>query len=121
MEGDYMPQYAVLIYAPDSVHAIDAAADDTAECDDHADDLRAQGVMTFAFALTPRQLATSITSQGVAERPLVDGARVVTGFYVLEAPDMKTAVAIAGTNNVISHGGGVEVRPVHSGGMVSNT
>jgi hypothetical protein len=68
-----------------------------------------------------RQLATSITSQGVAEGPLVDGARVVTGFYVLEAPDMKTAVAIAGTNNVISHGGGVEVRPVHSGGMVSNT
>jgi hypothetical protein len=66
--------------------------------------------MTFAFALTPRELATSIT-----------GDRVVTRFYVLEAPDVDTAVAIAGTNNVIGQGGGVEVRPVHSGGMVGNT
>lgn len=115
-----MPQYAVLIYAPDSVHALEATAADTAECDDHADDLRAQGVMTYAFALTPRGLATSITSRGVAEGPLVDSAQVVTGFYVLEAPDLETAVAIAGTNNVIGQGGGVEVRPIHSGGMVGS-
>lgn len=114
-----MPQYAVLVYAPNSVHAMDATADDTAECDDHAADLRAQGAMTFAFALTPRELATSVTSEGVTRRPLVDGDQVVTGFYVLEAPDVDTAVAIASTNNVIGHGGGVEVRPVHSGGMVS--
>jgi hypothetical protein len=114
-----VPQYAVLIYATESVHAIDATTDDTAECDAHADDLQAQGVMTFAFALTPRELATSITADGVAQRPLVDGDRVVTGFYVLEAPDLETALALAGKNNAISHGGGVEVRPVHSGGMVS--
>lgn len=115
-----MPQYAVLIYAPDSVHAVDAPTEDTAECDDHADGLRAQGVMTFAFALTPRELATSITSEGVAQRPLVDGDQVVTGFYVLEAPDLDTALAIASTNNVVRQGGGVEVRPVHSGGMVNH-
>ena len=115
-----MPQYGVLIYSSDSVHAIDATSDDIAECDDHADDLRAQGVMTFAFALTPRELATSITSEGVAQSPLVNGDRVVTGFYVLEAPDLDSAVTIARTNSVIRHGGGVEVRPVHSGGMVSD-
>jgi hypothetical protein len=40
---DDMPQYAVLIYAQNSVHAVDATADDVAECDDHAADLRAQG------------------------------------------------------------------------------
>jgi hypothetical protein len=115
-----MPQYAVLIYAPDSVHAVGASAEDTAECDDHAADLRSQGVMTFAFALTPREHATSITSRGVADAPLVDAAQVVTGFYVLEAPDLEAALAIAGTNNVISQGGGVEVRPIHSGGMVGS-
>ena len=60
-----MPQYAVLIYAQDSVHAIDATKDDTAECDDHADDLQAQGVMTFAWAFSPREQATSITSGGL--------------------------------------------------------
>ena len=115
-----MPQYAVLIYAPDSVHALDATKDDTADCDDHADDLQAQGVMTFAFAFTPREQATSITSAGVAQGPLVNGDQVVTGVYVLDAPDMDAALAIASTNNVISSGGGVEVRPVHSGGMVSS-
>ena len=72
--------------APDSVHAVDAPTEDTAECDDHADGLRAQGVMTFAFALTPRELATSITSEGVAQRPLVDGDQVVTGFYCWRRP-----------------------------------
>ena len=45
----------------------------------------------------------------------------MTGFYVLEAPDLDTALAIASTNNVVRQGGGVEeVRPVHSGGMVNH-
>ena len=50
----------------------------------------------------------------------MNGEQVVTGVYVLEAPDMNAAIAIASTNNVIRGGGGVEVRPVHSGGMVSS-
>ena len=115
-----MPQYAVLIYASDSVHALGATPDDTAECDDHADDLREQGVMTYAFALTPRELAVSVTAQGPASRTVVDSDQLVTGFYVLDAPDMDTAVAVAGTNTVVRQGGGVEVRPLHSGGMVDS-
>jgi hypothetical protein len=113
-----VPQYAVLIYAPDSVHAIDASAEDTAECDDHAEELLARGVMTYAFAFTPRESAVSITAEGTAPGPLVGGHQVVSGVYVLEAPDLETAVAVAGTNNAIRSGGGVEVRPVHSGGAV---
>jgi hypothetical protein len=46
---------------------------------------------------------------------------VVAGFYVIEAPDLDAALAIAGTNNAIADGGGVEVRPVHSGGIVGRT
>ena len=37
-----MAQYAVLIYASDSAHALDATAADIEECDEHADELVAQ-------------------------------------------------------------------------------
>jgi hypothetical protein len=34
---------------------------------------------------------------------------------VIEAPDLDAALAIARLNPVVAEGGGVEVRPVHSG------
>jgi len=113
-----MAQYAVLIYADDSAHAPDATAADTASCDEHADELAAADAMRFAFALTPREMATSLRSDSVTDGPFIDSKEIVAGFYILEAPDLDTALAIAGTNPVIRAGGGVEVRPVHSGGAV---
>ena len=38
----------------------------------------------------------------------------MAGFYVIEAPDLDAALAIARLNPVVRDGGGVEVRPVHS-------
>ena len=113
-----MNQYAVLIYAADSAHALDASAADTASCDQHADEMAAGQAMLLAYALTPRHLARSIRADGVSDTPFVDAASVVAGFYVLEAPDLDTAVALAGTNPVVREGGGVEVRLVHSGGVI---
>ncbi len=111
-----MPQYAVLIYASDSAHAPDATAEDLAECDDHADDLVAEQAMVAAYALTPRDLAKSIRAEGVTDGPFVETTEIVAGFYVIEAADLDAALAIAGTNPAIQGGGGVEVRPLHSGG-----
>jgi hypothetical protein len=116
-----MAQFAVLIYANDSLHAPDATEDDLAEPNAHADDLRATGAMRVAYAFTPREMARSIRSSGVSDGPYVDSEQVVAGFYVIEAPDLDAALAIAGTNNAIADGGGVEVRPVHSGGIVGRT
>ncbi|HEU5485198.1 MAG TPA: YciI family protein [Microlunatus sp.] len=113
-----MPQYAVLIYAGDSAHALDATADDTASCDQHADELADDGSMLLAYALTPRDLAVSVRAGGVSDGPFHDGREIVAGFYVIEAADLDAAVAIAGTNPAVREGGGVEVRPVHSGGPV---
>ena len=45
-------------------------------------------------------------------------ANVVEPFYVIEAPDLDAAIAIARTNPVVRDGGGVEIRPVHGGGFV---
>ena len=116
-----MAQYAVLIYANDSAHAPDATAGDTESCDEHADEVAAADAMRFAFALTPRDMATSVRADAITDGPFIDSKEIVAGFYILEAPDLDAALAIAGTNPVIRAGGGVEVRPVHSGGAVERT
>ncbi len=113
-----MAQYAVLIYANDSAHALDATAADIEECDEHADGLAASESMVLAYALTPRDLATSIRADGITDGPFIEGKEIVAGFYIIEAADLDAALAIAGTNPVVPQGGGVEVRPVHSGGLV---
>jgi hypothetical protein len=114
-----MAQYAVLIYAPDSAHAPDATGEELRESDDHAAELLAADSMLAAYALTPRELATSVRVDGVTDGPFVDAKEVVAGFYVIEAADLDEALRIARTNPVTrTPGGGVEVRPVHSGGAV---
>src|SRR5580692_5120159 len=109
-----MAQYAMLIYAHDSAHAPDATAEDLEPCDDHSDELAAAGSMLGAYALTPRDMATSIRADAITDGPFLDSKEVVAGFYVIEAPDLDAALAIARTNPVVRDGGGVEVRPVHS-------
>lgn len=113
-----MPLYAVLIYTADSAHALDASDDDLAEPDGHGHELAAAGSMRAAYAFTPRDLAWSIRTSGPAPGPFVDAAQIVAGVYVIEAPDLDRALAIAGTNPAIRGSGGVEVRLVHSGGPV---
>jgi hypothetical protein len=71
-----------------------------------------------AYALTPRDMATSIRGDSITDGPFIDSKEIVAGFYVIEAPDLDAALAIAATNPVVRDGGGVEVRPVHSGGPV---
>jgi hypothetical protein len=109
-----MAQYAILIYAHDSAHAPDATAEELAPCDDHSDALAASGSMLAAYALTPRDMATSVRADAITDGPFLDSKEVVAGFSVIEAPDLDAALAIARLNPVVRDGGGVEVRPVHS-------
>ena len=109
-----MAQYAILIYAQDSAHAPDATSQDIEACDEHSDELAASGSMLAAYALTPRDMATSVRADAITDGPFLDSKEVVAGFYVIEAPDLDAALAIARLNPVVRDGGGVEVRPVHS-------
>jgi hypothetical protein len=109
-----MAQYAVLIYAHDSAHATEATQEDLETCDRHSDELAERGAMVAAYALTPRDMATSIREDMITDGPFIDSKEVVAGFYVIEAPDLDAALAVARTNPVVREGGGVEVRPVHS-------
>jgi hypothetical protein len=90
-----MAEYAVLIYAQDSAHAPDATPQDLQACDQHSDELTDSGAMIAAYALTPRDMATSIREDVITDGPFVDSKEVVAGFYVVEAPDLDAALAIA--------------------------
>ncbi|TCO13868.1 hypothetical protein EV652_12528 [Kribbella steppae] len=114
-----MAQYAILIYAEDSAHALDATPEELETCDGHADEVEQEGAMVAAFALTPRDMATSIRGDVVTDGPFLEAKEVVAGFYVIEAPDLDAAVEIARRNPATQEGGGVEVRPVHSGGVTA--
>ena len=109
-----MAQYAVLIYAHDSAHAPEATPEDIESCDRHSDELTDSGIMVAAYALTPRDMATSVRENMITDGPFIDSKEVVAGFYVIEAADLDAALAIAKTNPVVRDGGGVEVRPIHS-------
>ena len=110
-----MAQYGMLIYAHDSSHAPDAEPADTESSDRHSDELVQSGSMVMAYALTPRDMATSVRGDAVTDGPFVDSKEIVAGFYVIEAPDLDAALAIARLNPVVTDGGGIEIRPVHSG------
>ncbi|WP_112243297.1 YciI family protein [Kribbella monticola] len=114
-----MAQYAILIYANDSAHAPQATPEDLAIHDKHAAELEEAGAVVAAFALTPRDMATSIRGDVVTDGPFVEAKEVVAGFYVIEAPDLDAALEIARRNPATQQGGGVEVRPVHSGGVIT--
>lgn len=115
-----MPQFAILIYADESLHALDAAAAELEENDQHARDLSAAGTMSLAYALTPRAQAVSIRRDGTEAGPFVQADQFVAGFYVVDAPDLDAAVAVARLNPAVrTSTGGVEVRPVHSGGVTT--
>lgn len=53
-------------------------------------------------------MATSIRDETVTDGPFVDSKEVIAGFYVIEAPDLDAALAIAGPRR--SGGGMSEAR-----------
>jgi hypothetical protein len=112
-----MAQYAILIYADDSAHSAEVTSEELDLHDRHARDLEESGAMVAAFALEPRDTATSIRGDVMTDGPFVDAKEVVAGFYVVEAADLDAALAIAAKNPATRLGGGVEVRPV-AGGFV---
>ena len=63
-------------------------------------------------ALQPVTTATSLRGGGseVTDGPFVETKEVLGGFYLIDAPDLDTALAVAKT--VPARFGGVEVRPV---------
>lgn len=110
-----MAQYAILIYAGDSAHSAEATPEELEVHDRHGRELEESGAVVAAFALQPKEVATSIRGDVMTDGPFVDAKEVVAGFYVIEAPDLDAALDIAAKNPATRLGGGVEVRPVAGG------
>ncbi len=115
-----MAQYAILIWSnadTDEPEDRSGRSEARTEHDRHAEELETSGTMVAAFALQPRDLATSIRADAITDGPFLDAKEVIAGFYVIEATDLDAALAVARRNPIIKQGGGVEVRPVEGGAV----
>lgn len=111
-------QYIIMNYMPPSDHAdADAvrAAADGELWDAYTRALIDAGVMVGGEALLPAHTATTIRIEG-GTRQIQDGPYAATkeqlgGFYVIDVPDLDTALEWAARNPAASLGA-VEIRPV---------
>ena len=67
------------------------------------------GTILAGNALRPVNSAASIRGDLVTDGPFIEAKEAIGGFYLISAPDIDTAVAIART---CPNFGGVEVRPI---------
>lgn len=110
-----MPQYMLLIYAP-----VDGPPDgvDTEEFStwyEYTDGLREAGVLVKSAPLQGVETATTVRvrdgQKQVTDGPFAETKEFLGGYYVLDCPDLDTAVAHASRVPNI-HYGSTEVRPV---------
>jgi len=114
-------EYALLLYAaPGASDDVRSPADDGVidSWVAYTEALKAAGVLVTAEQLRGVDTATAVRVRG-GERLLTDGPFIETkehllGFYLLDVPDLDTALTWAG-RTPLSRYGTVEVRPVIRG------
>jgi hypothetical protein len=112
-------RYALLIHErPGSYDGFDAAqrAGITAEYAALMDDER----VVLGERLKPASTATTVRDGGgellLTDGPFADTKEVFGGFYLVDAPDLDSALELAGRMPAIRLGGSVEIRPVDEHG-----
>ena len=113
--------YALLVYrAPDAAATTDVPNQDGVidSWGDYTQALKDAGVLAGAEQLREADTATTVRLRG-GERLLTDGPFIETkehllGFYLVDVPDLDTAVEWASRMPIVRHGT-VEVRPVVRG------
>jgi hypothetical protein len=111
-----MPQYAALIYSRDVDWTLPQYGKEMQEYNtfgtEHAGEIRG------GAALYPTSTATTVRVKGArggdvvtSDGPYAETKEALTGFYLVEAPDLDTAVKIA-AEIPGAWDGAVEVRPV---------
>lgn len=85
-----------------------------AETEAFNDRLRAEGHWVFADGLEPATSATVVDGQGerpiVTDGPYAEAKEHMAGFWIIEAPDLDVALALAADASKACRGK-VEVRP----------
>jgi hypothetical protein len=108
-----MAEYLVLIYEDEAGWEQGGAEARAQGMKDHMAFGEANGpAIRGGNALQPTGTATSIRNNGTAvtDGPFAETKEALGGYYLIEAPDLDAAIAIA--KQVPHRFGGVEVRPV---------
>ena len=105
-----MAQYLVLIYEDEAGWQAGGPAVEQGMAAHRAFGEKYKDVLRGGEALQPTATATSIRDGVVTDGPFVETKEALGGYYVIEADDLDTALAVA--KEVPAPFGGVEVRPV---------
>ncbi|RLV50526.1 hypothetical protein D9V37_00595 [Nocardioides mangrovicus] len=106
-----MSQYLILIYETEADYA--AATPETfgQVSQAHTEFMeKHQDALVGGNALQPTQTATTVVAGAVTDGPFAETKEALGGYYLIEAPDLDAALAIA--KECPARFGGVELRPV---------
>ena len=78
-------------------------------------DLRASGAFVDGNPLGGPAVVLRIDGSRIVESPPTETRQVLTGYFIVEAPDIVAATALARGCPALLHGETVEVRPVGHG------
>lgn len=109
-----MSQYMILIYEAEASYATaspQVMGEIMAEHEQFSAGVERHGAKLLGGeALQNTSTATTVRGGEVTDGPFVETKEALGGFYLVDAPDLDTALAVART--VPARFGGVEVRPV---------
>ena len=113
-----MSQYGVLVYLPAPADPMAYTSEFLEEIERYPEQAVAHGGKVLGgsyfagdrgFAFSPSSAAVAVSGDERRTGPLVETELVASAFFVLSAPDMETAVLVAGLHPATREGG-VEVR-----------
>jgi hypothetical protein len=108
-----MPQYAILIYEKELPGGVADIPPDVMEANMRVgEQIAAMGAeVVNEQALQPSATTRTIHKNGlVTDGPFIESKEVIAGFFVVEARDLDTAIAIGKILPIMD--GAVEVRPL---------
>ena len=106
-----MPQFGIIVVSRAPADPMTLTQDYLESLDAYPSQVRELGgSIVTGFAFQPSTRARAVRGDVVEDGTMLGGdGLVAAGFYVLEAPDLETALRIAALNPAVREGG-VEVR-----------
>ena len=110
-----MPQYMLLIYTPVDGPATGSDPEESAKWFEYTQALQEAGVRVAGDALQGVDTATTVRVRDgdtqIVDGPFAETKEFLAGYYILDCPDLDTALGWAAKIPNI-HYGSTEVRPV---------
>ena len=115
-----MAQYLLSVHGNEEIYAAVSPQDLQkmySQVEEFNDELRASGAWVFAGGLDPASTARVVTTKSGAtittDGPYLKAAEHIGGFWIVTAPDLDSALAMAAKGSAACMGS-VEVRPFQS-------